>query len=545
MMARHQTSPIGILRLPVELLHHIASLICTPDLRRLGRVNRAFYCYVADYLFRYRYNSGLLALPNELILEVVQHVACQNDRSHLARTSQRFYPLIMNYIIRHDVQHQGSSLLIHAAEKNLKGLARGILSRGGDVNAKVKVRFGAEIHGTNPLGVAASRGNEGMVKLLIKAGANHGRRLALASAIIRRHETIAILLSQEMDPSEVLLHKHPLKSKLTALQMACVMKLVKLVRYFLLKHGVRYERDESGKIRELNVALYAILKKDDTEGDFVKRRLHEEVYQIATALLQHGANPDALAVRAKPPVSIRDVGSRHPDPRVRVLFTDSTLAPCCKESDLKIGRHWLDFSEDTAPDSYDTETNLLPSEVDRSARLSDYLERPTSETPDLKDEDDAEHTEMDSDRQISSPYNLVDNFSTPRSESVPMQPPSLSSFPQLGKAAPSAQSNSKDFWAKTPAQVFRRPVLLQTPGPSTPVSTTQKAKRPEKQLEINPFPRLGNSVSTMKNPGVNIWANFANGGVSHGTSGTRPKSPAVTTPVQKTSKKKKWAPLAI
>ncbi len=128
--------PKGLLSLPNKILHDIVSHLSTLNLRRLSRVNKRLHFFVESYLVQYRYNSGLVALPNEIILEIVQQLDRQKDRSSLARASLRFYPLIMDYIYRHNVQYGGSGLLNYAAKRNLSGMTREILRLGGDVNTQ-------------------------------------------------------------------------------------------------------------------------------------------------------------------------------------------------------------------------------------------------------------------------------------------------------------------------------------------------------------------------------------------------------------------------
>ncbi|KAF2187346.1 hypothetical protein K469DRAFT_570256, partial [Zopfia rhizophila CBS 207.26] len=288
---RKDPSPTGLLKLPNEILLEIVSLLCTPDLRRLSRVNCKLHFFIRDYLVRYRYNVGLVALPNELILEIVQRLGRQKDRSRLARASQRFYPLIMDYIFRHNVRYGGSSLLNYAAKRNLKGMARMILHLGGDVNTQCGFPLGVMDKRPTPLATAAFHGHERMVRMLLETGASHfvdGMRIPLAVAIFKRHENVALILSQELDSGDVPLKK----TKGTVLQMACGAKLVNLVRYYLERESRCGGRVNIHSLHDRSTALYQILQKDASKEDFLKRELHEDVYQIVLMLLQHGANPD-------------------------------------------------------------------------------------------------------------------------------------------------------------------------------------------------------------------------------------------------------------
>ncbi|OAG06157.1 uncharacterized protein CC84DRAFT_1245240, partial [Paraphaeosphaeria sporulosa] len=283
--ARRKTDqPLVLPQLPNEVFLEIAYLLCTSDLRQLGRVNRRLQDFVADYLSRYRYNVGIHALPNELVLEIAQHLGHQKDCSHLARASQRFYPVVMRYIVRHDVVSSGSSLLNFAAKRNLVGMARRIIRLGGDVNTRIE--FSTRLVGKQltPLATAARHGHQRIVKMLLEFGASHfvdGKRLPLALAILSRHENVAMILSQELDSSEA---SFTSSTRQTLLQMACAAQLVSLVRYYL-EHIPCSSHD-------CDVALLRIIQKDARKIGIIKRQLYEDVFQIVLMLLRHGANPD-------------------------------------------------------------------------------------------------------------------------------------------------------------------------------------------------------------------------------------------------------------
>ncbi|KAF2488411.1 hypothetical protein BU16DRAFT_422296, partial [Lophium mytilinum] len=280
-----------LLTIPNELLLEIASSLRLPDLRRLSRVNCQLYFFTNDYLARYRYNSGLVALPNEIILEIVQHLGRQKDRSNLARASQRFYPLIMHYIVRHDVRHGGSSLLNYAAKKNLGGMARNILHIGGDVNTQRGCRVGFAKRQPTPLVTAASHGHKKMVRILLKTGASHfvdGMRVPLAVAISNRHENVALILSQELDFGDMFLTK----TGQMVFQMGCEMKLVNLVCHYLERGSHCAESVNAPRLHPRSTALYRTLLKDASKDILLKRELHANAYQIVLMLLQHGASPD-------------------------------------------------------------------------------------------------------------------------------------------------------------------------------------------------------------------------------------------------------------
>ncbi|KAF2713648.1 hypothetical protein K504DRAFT_369265, partial [Pleomassaria siparia CBS 279.74] len=284
-------SPTSLPSLSNEILLIIVSILGTPDVRRLGRVNRRLQFFTGDYLIRYQYNAGLFTLPNELILEITQYLGSPKDCSRFARSSQRLYPLVQDYILRHNVRHGGSGLLNYAAKRNLIGMARMMLHVGGDINTQSGFRLSLMGKRPTPLITAVAHGHERIVRMLLEAGANQfvgGMRTPLRIAITGRHERLALLLSQDLDPSEILLKG--LGS--SALQMACSAKLVLLVRYYL-----EHEPNQNGPsdvqiFLDRSTALYRVLQADAQNGDFVRREVHEEVYQIVSMLIEHGASPD-------------------------------------------------------------------------------------------------------------------------------------------------------------------------------------------------------------------------------------------------------------
>ncbi|KAH7380146.1 hypothetical protein BKA66DRAFT_465850, partial [Pyrenochaeta sp. MPI-SDFR-AT-0127] len=158
-MAKHTpiqvSTPVGLLNLPDELLLGVFSLLSTQDLRYICRVNYRFHNVAGDYLARQHYSTGLLSLPNELILEITQHLSRQQDRSRLARASNRLYPVVMRYVVRSNVRFKQSSLLNYAATKNLKSMARKILHLGGDVDTQKGACLAFMGNGLSPLAIAA------------------------------------------------------------------------------------------------------------------------------------------------------------------------------------------------------------------------------------------------------------------------------------------------------------------------------------------------------------------------------------------------------
>jgi hypothetical protein len=202
-MDQHQPDYLEIcsIKMPTGILPDIFVLLRPSDLMSLSFVNRKFSLLIKK--FHARCNSGLNTMPNEIILEIIQHLDAPNQ-SRLARASRRFYPLIMDSILRDDSRHGKSRILWFAVEKNLKSLTRRVLQRGGDVNAVVAVvvRWKFAIAQKTPLMVAAYHGFEGIVNLLLKFGARHSayeRLSPIKIAITRRHEKVALILYKALE----------------------------------------------------------------------------------------------------------------------------------------------------------------------------------------------------------------------------------------------------------------------------------------------------------------------------------------------------------
>jgi hypothetical protein len=96
-------------------------------------------------------------------------------------------------------------LLIYAAENSLEGMVQKILYVGGDINGRnwpSPDDFSRPQDFETPLSIAACRVHEGMIRLLIEAGADlllDGRSLALENAIDEKHKKIALMLAKELD----------------------------------------------------------------------------------------------------------------------------------------------------------------------------------------------------------------------------------------------------------------------------------------------------------------------------------------------------------
>lgn len=400
----------GLLKMPNEILNEIAANIpATSELEPLKRVNYYLYDFVKDHLRRYRYGRGLTSLPDNVLLQIAGYMAGDTvsnatlynwsttewykpecgqmaNLSMLAQVSWRFYPVLTEEIIHHNIRYHGNQLLNYAVGRDLRHLAKRITRLGGTDSLPA-----GELQGTGytwlpppfnypdvapsciwieggSLALAASRGHVEMCRILLEKGANQfisGFRFPLAFAIFNRKEEVAMILSKHLDSHDV--SPDWSRSWSTLLQMACEEKLVKLVRYFLELPSRNPWEVAAHVLDDRSIALCRLLQMDtsDIPQDFVRRDIHNATFEIVTLLLKHGANPDFLCIRRSPnplnpwrhkehpPVSARAVAKTHPDPRVRVLIAS---APEQANSNARGGQteqiwNWSEHLSTESPDS--------------------------------------------------------------------------------------------------------------------------------------------------------------------------------------------------
>ncbi|KAF7681454.1 hypothetical protein GT037_000430 [Alternaria burnsii] len=270
--------------------------------------------------------------------------------------------------------------------------------------AKLLLHFGADVHAffvhhddcsfsgttlptllSTPLLFAAYHGHEGLVQLLLQAGASpiaQGSLYILSVAITERHGQIVLRLLQVLDsinepsdsvikelfrvasegnlrslPSELVRrYEHVILRRLPSvtstewhqegyiaatMELAVAAKFVKVVEYLApLKTRLRTEQTSY-----LDSALYNIISCDTCRGKVRKRELHQEVYQIVETLLAQGANPDVSGQGE----SARDIASTHPDPRVRNRLLQAARKQPPKDLSSRVGRSWVNPSQASPP----------------------------------------------------------------------------------------------------------------------------------------------------------------------------------------------------
>jgi hypothetical protein len=534
----------GLLKLPNELLCGIVSDLSIPDIRQLGRVSRRLYFFAREYLVRYRYKSGLHTLPNEILLEVVQLLGSQKTRSSFARTSQKFYPIVMNYVVCHDIWHGGSSLLHYASKRGLDGMAEGILYLGGDVETRSESDILIASEATTPLITAAGHGHVRTVRLFLEVGARqhiNGFRAPLAVALAEGHEDVAIILSQELEARDTLS-----KGGSTLLRCACEAKATNLVR-LLLKRNPGF-RDKQ-IVRDCNIALYGLLDENVCKGEFLKRELLEDDFNIATTLVQQSAESD---ICIKPTESdfetIRHIASRHPDPRVRNLLLSIRAAKQTvpTQNDVHIDLSILNPREGSA--YHQVRSKAVSLEQMNQATLWDFLEKSNTDMSVVFERDSAPRPSLDGyvENCILGRFDLQALIAR-RAETMRLQAnsepptflndPPLSSESQLGNLTSILRRADQNFWARMPLSVTRSDRASEKPTERPKIAET--------------FPQLEGTVPAGNEREVAFWSRFSqNEKKPRASNETKEmmkddEGKGKQTPRSKKSKKKQWAPLRI
>lgn len=559
MMCEHALNPdilsTGFYILPSENLVEIASFLNILDLRVLSKVSRRLYYFVQDYFKLYRYNAAIWTMPNEILFEVVQHLDCQKDQICFAQSSRRFYPVIADYISRHNVRYNKSSLLNYAAKRNLKAMTQRILQVGGDIETRLTIPWTANDKHLTPLATAARHGHLEIVKMLLEAGASqfiNGLRVPLPVAIFARHESVALLLSQQLCASV-----EPLgKNAGTVLQIASEAKLPRLVKHYLNDRDAQLQRKLDGKrVHNLSNALVRVLLVDVSDEDLLKRKLDDDAYQIVFMLLHQGASPDIrIQTQSSPVITARIIASRHPDPRIRNLLSAKTPATALVNIRPVVGRLWMASSGTETPTSFMSQSHVLLSASSSSADLLRALKGLKSMG--MASMDVGEFVRRRTKGEI--PLNASDIVEMVRREnckpkkSLDFHPLELStecSFPQLACPRTDAQGAAREFWAMIPVidSSNTDPSPMPHTGNGCPVPQT--ARRSEKSSCVESFPQLTQVGPRSNDVAKDNWASFLECELSRHTKEPHAASPdqgvdQTTKQLRMSRKQRKWIPLA-
>lgn len=149
---------------------------------------------------------AFFSLPNEIIIEIVEHLDKEQEINCLIRVSSRFYYLFNGYLYCYNIKNRRCSALFWAAKHGREFTARNLLHLGADVNATVE-KAGSYGNGpkadSTPLHLAAWEGHLPVVKLLLEVGADPEARVRegmtpLFFALLARHEKVARTISRHI-----------------------------------------------------------------------------------------------------------------------------------------------------------------------------------------------------------------------------------------------------------------------------------------------------------------------------------------------------------
>jgi ankyrin repeat protein len=116
----------------------------------------------------------LLDLANEILWCIAESVQSDCDLNSFLRTSRRLYDLLCGYLYERNVKQHGSSAFFWAAYYDRLATAEKLLERGAHVDVHLPPGdnpFGV-IYRWTPLMLAASQGNEAIVRLFLEQGAD-------------------------------------------------------------------------------------------------------------------------------------------------------------------------------------------------------------------------------------------------------------------------------------------------------------------------------------------------------------------------------------
>ncbi|PVH94407.1 hypothetical protein DM02DRAFT_676205 [Periconia macrospinosa] len=278
------SAPDQLSNCPNEILGEIVSYLDVPSIRKLARASKKLRSFATDYLDRLLYNTGILGLPPVVISGIASHLNTFQI-SRFARVSQKLYSNLMKQLVAQNLEDYDGALLPLLARHSLTQMAQQMvdLGRGQGIN-RYRDRL---LMDDNPLCIAAHYGHTKMVKLLLAAGAHralYGTHKALGYAITGRHVGTAKVLSRGENLLDIWLD-HTGES---ALQKACRMRLVSLVRYYLNSYHCHHVKDRAS-VQDCSIALRVVR---DSRHNATTPRLKEADFQIVSMLLKCGANLD-------------------------------------------------------------------------------------------------------------------------------------------------------------------------------------------------------------------------------------------------------------
>jgi ankyrin repeat protein len=262
---------------------------------------------------------AFLSLPNEIILEIVEHLDNPRQIVSVICVNQRLYDLLRDCPVRYNICFQGSSSLIWAARNGRLEMVRDLLRLRLDVNTKA----GSKLDET-ALHIAAKNGFFTMAKLLLEAGANleviglQGQK-PLFTALVSGHEEIAGMIFSKMCSLDVPI-ANPNVDEMP-LHVACRYKRPKATRYFLEAGANVNAKDSKG----LTPLQHLLESRSIGRSECV---LYDNIFETVSVLLEFGANPDPESLQ-----TLRYMFGQTPDRKAFVMRIGRTWMAPNSESD--------------------------------------------------------------------------------------------------------------------------------------------------------------------------------------------------------------------
>jgi hypothetical protein len=261
--------------------------------------------------------------------------------------------------------------------------------------------------------LAAKRDLTRMARRLLRFGADFNTR----------HGSLSTTLNRPMSPLLVTARQGSLK-----------------VATILLEFEVIHSKTPSTRrrVQDMSHTLYYVLQRDFRHTPFIRRELHQDVYEIVLMLLHCGADPDAQLHNTGTwsRNTARAISSRHLDPRIRALLMNVTQPEDSKKHELQVGRSWSRSSQIESPVLQHIQLVGLRSKECVSVKLSNLFKRSNAGEPmNASSGEYTRHTGTD----YGSSYRMRSTGS-----------PSLSFFPPRNASNTDLQYTSQSSQSRTP-----------------------------------------------------------------------------------------------
>ncbi|PSN61776.1 ankyrin [Corynespora cassiicola Philippines] len=258
-------------------------------------------------------SSGILKLPNELLIQVAENLPSHVDMNSLIRVNRRMSMVLRTPFLLYNIRHCKSSAIFWAVYDNDVQMANRLVKLGADISSPRPFpdnpvnpdsnRFADKI----PLHYAVQQGRLLIVAILLAAKVDatvrHDGQTPLATAIAAKNAPIARALISQTKDLEASINE---EGK-TALQMAIEARLVDTVQYLVERGAVITFKDEHAWI------VNGLLQDLDywTEG-----KLKDAAITILGILIMY---------RAEFPEKLHALGRAHSDARIRQLFVKANM----------------------------------------------------------------------------------------------------------------------------------------------------------------------------------------------------------------------------